>query len=106
MPKPPDHHHAPAAPAGGERSSRFADRSVRLQRQQESRTFRVFLMPPAWLIGLAGMAGLAAFGIEAKLSGTASSEGLRASAAATAVPFVLAAVRLVRGHFNRDLTEP
>lgn len=79
---------------------------MRLQRQQESRTFRVFLMPPALFIGLVGVAGLAVFGVEAQLSGSASTDGLRASAAATAVPFVLVAVRFVRGHFNRELMEP
>jgi hypothetical protein len=91
---------------GRDGSPRFADRSVRLLRQEESRVFDNFLAPVGRVVGLLGGAGVLGFGIHALASGHGMSDGLRASIGALMVPVVLGVVRLVRGHFSEDLQEP
>lgn len=91
---------------GRDGSPRFADRSLRLLRQEESRVFDSFLSPVGRVIGLLGAAGFVVFGLEAVQSGHGMSDGLRASIGALMVPVVLGVVRLARGHFSEDLHEP
>jgi hypothetical protein len=91
---------------GRDGSPRFADRSVRLLRQEESRVFDSFLTPAGRVIGLLGAAGVVVFGVHALASDHGMSDGLRASIGALMVPVVLGVVRLARGHFSEDLHEP
>lgn len=92
--------------SGPDGSPRFADRSVRLLRQEESRIFDRFLTPASRVIGLLGAAGCVVFGLQAFESEHGMSDGLRASIGALMVPVVLCVLRLARGHFSEDLREP
>lgn len=84
---------------------RFSHRSKRLERQRESHTCHT-IMPVAWIIGLAGLIGMAALGLDHQIHGRWEHEVFLVSGVVTAVPFLFLLFRFVRGHFNTKLRDP
>lgn len=87
-------------------SRRFADRTKRLARRQESDVFREYLMPLAWIMALAGFVGLFGLWLVEGTAEMASSPALPVFAVFSGTPALTALLRAVRGHFHsavRDL---
>lgn len=86
--------------------ARFSDRPKRLQRQRESKVFGYFLMPLGWLAGAAGLMGLLLSLFTYLYHGVWHHEAVNASIGVLFIPFLLLAIRFVRGHHSRQLDEP
>ncbi len=84
---------------------RFSHRSKRLDRQRESHTCQT-IMPVAWIIGLAGLIGVAALGLDHQIHGRWEHEMFLVCLGAIAVPVLLLLFRAARGHFNASLRDP
>jgi hypothetical protein len=84
---------------------RFADRTKRLARRQESQIFRHYLMPIAWILSLAGFCGLVVLWIGEGRAGMADSAAFPVFAALFAGPGLTALLRIVRGHFHAAVRE-
>jgi hypothetical protein len=84
---------------------RFADRTKRLARRQESDVFRRYLMPITWILGLAGFLGLFAVWIAGGTDAMTHSPVWPVFAPLFAAPVLTAFVRLVRGHFHPAVRE-
>lgn len=81
---------------------RFSHRTKRLERRRESQIAGT-LMPLAWLLGIIGVIGMAAIGVDYSIHGRWEEGVFIASAAVAAIPFAVLACRLVRGHFSPEL---
>ena len=79
---------------------RFADRTKRLARRQESDVFRHCLMPVSWILGLTGFLGLFGLWIARSAEAMTHSPAVAVFAPLLAAPFLTALVRVVRGHFH------
>ena len=84
---------------------RFADRTKRLSRRQESDVFRHYLMPVTWILGLAGVLGLFCLSVVEGAQAMTHSTALPVFAPLFAAPFLTALVRVVRGHFHPAVRE-
>jgi hypothetical protein len=84
---------------------RFSTRSKRLDRQRESHTCHT-IMPVAWIIGLAGLIGMGALGLDHQIHGRWEHGMFLLCAAVTAVPILFLLFRFARGHFNTKLRDP
>ena len=84
---------------------RFADRTKRLARRQESDVFRHYLMPITWILGLTGFLGLFALWIAGGTESITHSSAWPVFAPLFAAPFLTALVRVARGHFHRAVRE-
>jgi hypothetical protein len=85
---------------------RFADRTKRLTRRQESDVFRHYLMPIAWILGLAGLLGLVALWVGEGMERLADSAAFPVLVIFAGAPALTALLRAVRGHYHpsvRDL---
>jgi hypothetical protein len=86
-------------------TGRFADRTKRLSRRQESDVFRNYLMPVTWLLSLAGLLGLGGLWVAEGTQGIMASTGFPLFAAMFLVPLATLLLRLVRGHFHPAVRE-
>ena len=84
---------------------RFADRTKRLSRRQESDVFRHYLMPITWILGLTGFLGLFSLWIAEGPQAMTHSPAWPVFAPLLAAPFLTALVRVVRGHFHPAVRE-
>jgi len=85
--------------------NRFADRTKRLVRRQESDAFRRYIMPVSLLVGFAGLVGLLVVSFAALLNGRWEEGVFKAFAGMSAVPMLVFLLRCVRGHFYRVIRE-
>lgn len=83
----------------------FADRTKRLSRRRESAAFRVYIMPVSWLVCLTGLAGLTPLFFAEGFSDVPESPLLRPLAALAATPPAVFFLRVIRGHFHKDIRE-
>lgn len=102
----------PASPAGSPNPpecdaprGRFADRTKRLARRQESDVFRVYLMPIAWIVALAGLLGLAVLWFGKGGEAMTSSPVFPVFATLFTAPALTTLLRMVRGHFHPAVRE-
>ncbi|MBJ7326487.1 MAG: hypothetical protein JHC52_03980 [Chthoniobacterales bacterium] len=79
--------------------ARFADRTKRITRRMESEAFARYVMPPCWLLGFVGLAGVIGFVLEFVVHGRWEDGMFKSCAGITALPFVALLVRFLRGHF-------
>ena len=79
---------------------RFADRSKRLARRQESDIFRHFLMPVAWIACVAGLLGLVTLWVGQGLEMMRQSAACPVLALLCGTPVLIALLRILRGHFH------
>ena len=79
---------------------RFADRTKRLARRQESDVFRHYLMPLTWIMALAGFLGLIGLWVAEGIGQMAVSPSLPVFALLFGTPGLTALLRAVRGHFH------
>ncbi len=84
---------------------RFADRTTRLSRRQESSVFRNYVMPVSWLVGLSGILALVALSFVESPQDNPRSTAFPVFAAFAAAPLVMLVVRACRGHFHKDIRE-
>lgn len=82
---------------------RFADRTKRILRRQESDAFRIYVVPASWLACAFGLAGLIATGVEYLVHDNTSPVLLRLLTTLTASPLLVCVVRWARGHFSADV---
>ena len=85
---------------------RFADRTKRLTRRQESDVFRHYLMPIVWILALAGLLGLFALWVGEGTEHLVDSAAFPVLVVFVGAPALTALLRSVRGHFHpavRDL---
>jgi hypothetical protein len=82
---------------------RFADRTKRILRRQESDAFRVYIVPASWLVCAFGVAGLIATGVEYLIHASTSPVLIRILATFAVAPLLVGAVRWARGHFSPDV---
>ena len=107
----PNHRSSAPAPgshgsAGGEEwRGRFADRTKRLARRQESDIFRHYLTPASWILGLAGFLGLGVLWIAEGAQAMARSPALLVLVPLFAAPVLTALIRVIRGHFHAAVRE-
>lgn len=86
--------------------SRFHHRPKRINRRMERDTFALIVMPAAVICGVVGLAVLAAAILHFLVSSQWSRELLSAGLGLSVLPVLLAAFRIVRGHYSRSLNEP
>ena len=84
---------------------RFADRTKRLARRQESDVFRHYLVPIAWILGLTGLLGLVALWMAGGTEAMTHFPAWPVFAPLFAAPVLTALVRVVRGHFHPAVRE-
>jgi hypothetical protein len=84
---------------------RFADRTKRLSRRQESDVFRHYLMPVTWLLALAGLLGLGGLWMAEGVERMTDSLGFPLFAALLLAPVATLLLRVVRGHFHSAVRE-
>lgn len=84
--------------------ARFSERTKRLNRVREANAFASF-MPIAWIVGLAGLIGLAAIGVDYAAHGRWEEGLFITCAVATAVPVLVLLIRFLRGHFSTQLRD-
>ena len=89
----------------GRMRGRFADRTKRLARRQESDTFRHYLMPMTWIVCLAGLLGLAALWVGEGTTNMTQSPVFAVFAALFGAPALTGLLRVVRGHFHSAVRE-
>jgi hypothetical protein len=90
---------------GDRMRGRFADRTKRLARRQESDIFRHYLMPVTWILGLAGFLGLAVLWIGEGAQAMTHSPAIPVLVPLFAAPVLTALIRVVRGHFHPAVRE-
>ena len=84
---------------------RFADRTKRLSRRQESDVFRVYLVPVTWLLALAGLLGLGGLWMAEGTESMTASFGFPLFLALFLAPLATHLLRFVRGHFHPAVRE-
>jgi hypothetical protein len=84
---------------------RFADRTKRLARRQESDIFRHYLMPVSLILGFAGLLGLCLLWIAEGVQAMTHSPALPVLVPLFAAPVLTALIRVVRGHFHPAVRE-
>ena len=89
----------------GNPRGRFADRTKRLARRQESDVFRHYLMPIAWILALAGLLGLVALWVGEGTKIITESPVFPVFATLFSAPALTALLRFVRGHFHPAVRE-
>lgn len=89
----------------GDILGRFADRTKRLARRQESDVFRFYLMPIAWIVALAGLLGLAALWVAEGMKNMTQSPVFPVFATLFIAPALTALLRALRGHFHPAVRE-
>jgi hypothetical protein len=95
----------PSFSVENEPRGRFADRTKRLSRRQESDVFRHYLMPIAWILGLTGFLGLFVLWVDGGMDAMTHIPAWPVFASLFAAPFLAALVRIVRGHFHPAVRE-
>lgn len=86
--------------------SRFENRNIRLSRQRESAAFGLVLMPIGILIGIIGVIAMLLILLDHSVNKRWEHEAFIASVCAAGLPLFLLLVRWMRGHFNRNLSQP
>ncbi len=85
--------------------SRFADRTKRLSRRRESAAFRVYIMPVSWLVCLTGLAGLTPLFFAEGFARVPESPLFLPLAALVVTPPAVFLLRVIRGHFHKDIRD-
>ncbi len=88
------------------RDARFGERSKRVSRRKERDTFRQVVMPAVFLFGAVGFLGLLGAVVHFALTDSVALHFVGMSLSLIALPFLLGAYGLVRGHHSSSLNEP
>jgi ABC-type multidrug transport system fused ATPase/permease subunit len=84
----------------------FDNRETRIRRREERNTFRRRLLPLAWVVSIAGFAGLLVLGAYFLLYGEWLYQIAGLFIALAVLPFILTVVSWLRGHHSSRLEEP
>jgi hypothetical protein len=91
---------SPRSGQAGEQPGRFADRTKRLSRRQESDTFGHYFMPVTWILALTGLLGLGGLWVAEGAGAMTGSAAFPLFTALFTAPAMTWLLRMVRGHFH------